>query len=137
MIYFHIEDIDYKLSEKKSTKNWITNCIENEGYKLGDINYILCSDDYLLQINTQYLNHDTYTDIVTFNYCTANIISGDLFISVERVKENSELHKATFETELKRVMIHGVLHLMKYNDKTSEEVLEMRAKEDFYLTLLA
>ena len=102
---------------------------------LGEINVVFCSDQYLLKLNQQYLNHNTFTDIITFDYVEGETISGDLFISVERVKENAQKASLPFANELNRVIVHGLLHLMGYNDKTDQETQEIRAKEDFYLTL--
>jgi len=135
-IYFHFEDVQLIYFMEVSIKTWITRSIEAEQKQVGELNYIFCSDQYLLQINQEYLNHDTFTDIVTFNYVENNIISGDLFISIDRVKENSVKFKSSFSEELNRVLIHGVLHLIGYNDKSTKEAQEIRAKEDFYLTLL-
>jgi len=134
-IAFFTEDIDFKLSNESVVAEWIENCIASEGKKAGNLTFVFCSDEYLLPINIQYLNHDTFTDIITFNYVEENTISGDIFISVDRVKENAEKLKATFKQELCRVIIHGVLHLIGYNDKTPEEAHQIRAREDFYLTL--
>lgn len=136
-IYFHNESIDFKVVNEQKVLSWIEKTILEESFSLGNLNFIFCSDDYLLNLNKEYLNHDTYTDIVTFNYCENNIISGDLFISIDRIKDNSTQLKLSFNSELNRVIIHGVLHLIGYNDKTPEEILEMRAKEDFYLNLLS
>ncbi|MBO7145068.1 MAG: rRNA maturation RNase YbeY [Salinivirgaceae bacterium] len=109
--------------------------VANEDRTLGDVNYILCSDAYLLDINRQYLNHDYYTDVISFDYCEDNVISGDIFISVDTVADNAKEYGVTFEKELARVMIHGVLHFVGYNDKSDEEVPVMRAKENQYLSL--
>ncbi|KAA3650429.1 MAG: rRNA maturation RNase YbeY [Bacteroidetes bacterium] len=135
MINYFYEDIDFQIDESQKLNLWVEKSILNEGKILGDLNYIFCSDDYLLTMNQDYLNHDTYTDIITFNYCETNIISGDLFISIDRVIDNAKKAKVSFIHELKRVMIHGVLHLIGYNDKTSSQAKEIRAKEDFYLAL--
>lgn len=134
-VLFHFEEIDLKIENLSALTQWIKNSIESENKQLGSINYIFCSDQYLLKMNQDYLDHDTFTDIITFNYVEENIISGDLFISIERVKENSLTMELPFIVELKRVMIHGVLHLMGYDDKTPSETAQIRAKEDFYLTL--
>jgi rRNA maturation RNase YbeY len=136
-IYFHFEEVEIDNFQAEKLTNWITSTIKNEEKEPGEINYIFCSDEYLLNINQQYLNHDTFTDIVTFNYVNNNIISGDLFISYERILENAKQFSVTELHELKRVMVHGILHLIGYNDKTAEEAQEIRAKEDFYLTLSA
>ncbi len=107
--------------------------INNERKKQGEINFIFCSDDYLLDMNKQYLQHDYFTDVITFDYSENNILSGDVFISIDRIKENAGEYKVPFEQELQRVMIHGVLHLAGYNDKTDEEKKEMTDKENEYL----
>lgn len=119
--------------QKKLLKNTIEYLIKNENKYTGDITVIFCSDDYLLKINEQYLNHDYYTDIITFDYVENSVISGDLFISTDRVKENSAQLNVSFEKELYRVVLHGILHLTGYKDKTEDEKKVMRGKEDFYL----
>jgi probable rRNA maturation factor len=134
-IHFHFEDVQLNSFKEANTKAWITRSIETEKKQVGVLNYIFCSDQYLLKINQDYLNHNTFTDIVTFNYVEYNVISGDLFISIDRVKDNSVEFKSSFSQELNRVLIHGVLHLIGYNDKSTKEAQEIRAKEDFYLTL--
>ena len=111
----------------------LTNLLNKEAKTLGEISIIFVSDSYLLEMNQKYLNHDYYTDIITFDYCEMNIVSGDLFISVDRVQENAESFDVDFLTELKRVMIHGVLHLCGYKDKTEEEERMMRELENKYL----
>lgn len=116
-------------------KNWISKAILNENLKEGDINYIFCDDNYLSEINIKYLNHTTLTDIISFDYTIGKIISGDIFISIERVEENAILYNATFNDELHRVMIHGILHYCGYKDKTIDEKIRMRSKEDYYLSL--
>lgn len=134
-VHFFTEDTSYKLKNKLKLKSWIKDTIVAEGYKLDELNYILCSDEYLLQINQQYLNHDTYTDIVTFdNSDQEQIIIGDIFISVERTQENAVKFNVSPDTELHRVIIHGVLHLMGYKDKSAADKKLMTQKEDFYLT---
>ncbi|MFD0795351.1 rRNA maturation RNase YbeY [Mucilaginibacter litoreus] len=133
-ITFFEEDISYKLKNKTAVRKWINNTIEAEGYKLRELNYIFCSDDYLLQINQQYLDHDTYTDIITFdNSEEEGIIVADIFISVERVQENAANFKVTETQELHRVIIHGALHLLGYKDKSDTDKKKMTSKEDFYL----
>jgi rRNA maturation RNase YbeY len=129
MIYYHAEDVKINIKNKLKTRQWINSTITSEGKTLGDINYIFCSDEYLLKVNQDALDHDYYTDIITFDYCEANIISGDLFISIDRVKDNAEQLKETFEREISRVMIHGVLHLCGYGDKSEAEEKLMRKKE--------
>ena len=135
-IFFHSES-NFQLEDSSSIASWIAKVIIEENKKTGDINYIFCDDKYLLEKNQNYLNHDTYTDIITFDYSEDNTISGDLFISTERVEENAKKFNFTFDQELKRVMIHGVLHLIGYGDKTKDQEKEMREKENFYLKLTA
>lgn len=135
LIYFHNEDIDFELSDPLKTKRWILECISNENKSCGELNFIFCSDDYLLKINQSHLNHDTFTDIITFNYVENNVISGDIFISIDRIKDNANSFDVAFSEELHRVIIHGVLHLIGYDDKTPSDAQEIRQKEDFYLTL--
>ena len=138
MISFFNEDIDFKVPQSRKTKIWLKSAAEAEGFRLNQLNYIFCSDEHLLNVNRQYLNHDFYTDIITFdNSEFENEIESDIFISVERVKENAIEFGKSFEEELKRVLIHGVLHLVGFNDETNEEETKMRAKEDFYLTIFS
>ncbi|HEY8928366.1 MAG TPA: rRNA maturation RNase YbeY [Mucilaginibacter sp.] len=133
-IHFFEEDITYKLKNKTAVRAWVTETIRAEGYKLKELTYIFCSDAYLLQINRQYLNHDTYTDIVTFdNSEIAGSIAGDIFISIERIRENAEKYKHAEAEELHRVIIHGALHLLGYKDKSAADKKKMTEKEDFYL----
>ena len=133
-ILFHSE-CDFTPSKKDARSRWIINSIINESKKVGELSFIFCTDEYLLEKNIQFLDHDTYTDIITFNYCEGDIISGDIFVSVERVTENANAFGVDFEDELDRVLIHGVLHLAGYHDKSKKEVNTMREKEDFYLSL--
>ena len=132
-IFFHSEN-SFQLTNESNIKKWIKECIIEEGFLSGEINVIFCDDEYLLQQNINYLNHNTFTDIITFNYNKENLISGDLFISTDRVIENAKKFNVTFDHELKRVIIHGVLHLLSYNDKTDEEQVKMRERENYYLT---
>lgn len=134
-ITFNSEDLIFSLSNEQSVVDWINNAINEEHKSIGKIAYIFCSDKYLHNINLTHLNHDTYTDIITFDYSENEFVSGDIFISIDRVKENAVTYKTTFENELFRVLIHGVLHLLGYNDKTTVDAKTMRTKEDFYLTL--
>ncbi len=127
------EDIRPVKIYRNHIKKSIKNLINKELKILGDLTVILCSDKYLLNINIEYLQHNYYTDIITFNYVDGNVISGDLFVSIERVKENSAEFNTCFIKELYRVMFHGVLHLIGYNDKTADEKKAMREKEDLYL----
>lgn len=129
MISFNSE-IDFQLNSEALFSNWISRVILSENKKEGDINYIFCDDEFILDINKQYLNHDYYTDIISFDYSVGNELHGDIFISVERVQENAEDFNVTFEEELKRVIIHGILHYCGYKDKSEEEEALMRNKED-------
>ncbi|MBT5614660.1 MAG: rRNA maturation RNase YbeY [Flavobacteriales bacterium] len=128
--YLKTEDI----TEINQNKKWLNQVISNEAKEEGDITYIFCDDDYLLEKNIRFLNHNTLTDVITFDYCEGNSVSGDIFISIERVKENSEVFKVDFLTELNRVMVHGLLHLLGYKDKTERESNLMRKKENYYLS---
>ena len=132
--YFYEDINEFELSETIS--EWINKTITNENKETGEINVIFCSDEYLLKMNKEHLNHDYYTDIITFDYCQGSLVSGDLFISVDRVGENAKDFNVDFKNELNRVIIHGVLHLIGYNDKTDDEQKEMTEKENFYLNLL-
>ena len=129
MIDFHFE-CDFELVERIYYADWISRIISSEDDKLGRLNYIFCDDEYLLGINRQYLNHDTYTDIITFPYDDMGGISGDIFISIERVRDNVKEYQVDFDAELKRVMAHGVLHLLGFGDKSEEEADLMRSKEN-------
>ncbi|MDB4918471.1 rRNA maturation RNase YbeY [Mucilaginibacter sp.] len=133
-IQFFEEDITYKLKNKTAVRQWITETIQAEGFKLKELTYVFCSDNYLLQINQQYLDHDTYTDIITFdNSEIANTIVGDIFISIDRIRENALKFSTTETDELHRVIIHGALHLLGYTDKSAPARKKMTIKEDFYL----
>lgn len=136
MISFQNQSITFKLKDKTRLKAWIKTVTEKEKHRLGDINYIFCSDDELLEINIQHLNHNTYTDIITFDYTEDHKISSDIFISVDRVEENAKKFKVSFEEELHRVMIHGILHLCGYKDKSKADAELMRKKENGALRLL-
>lgn len=129
MINYNYE-IDFVLSDEDIYSSWIDAVILSEKKELGEVSYIFCDDEYLLEINKQYLNHDTLTDIISFDYTEDNIISGDIFISLERVRDNAADLNTTFDEELKRVMIHGILHYCGYKDKSANEELLMRSKED-------
>ncbi len=136
-VHYFNEQCSFTLKGKKNTSAWLTKVLEREGKKSGEINYIFCSDAYLIQLNNAHLQHNTYTDIITFDYSEklSQTVSSDIYISVERVKENAKVFNTSFKEELNRVMVHGVLHLCGYKDKKTEEKKEMRAKEDFYLKL--
>jgi len=129
MISYNYET-EFKLSNEDVFSTWISTIIESESKKEGEINYIFCDDDYLLEINQQYLDHDTLTDIISFDYSVGNELHGDIFISIERVRENAEEFNVSFDEELKRVMAHGVLHYCGYKDKTESDEQLMRSKED-------
>ncbi len=134
-ILFHNKDISYELDNTSEIISWILACIDDEKTSLNFVNFIFCSDSYLHTINLEYLNHDTLTDIITFPY-SDETIEADIFISIERVKENAKLFEVSFKNELHRVIIHGILHLLGYADKSELEKNKMRAKEDFYLNKL-
>jgi len=123
-----------EIIEISHQKKWLKQVISNEDKLVGDITYIFCNDDYLLKKNIQFLHHNTLTDVITFDYCKGNSVSGDIFISIERVKENSEDFKVDFLSELNRVLVHGLLHLLGYKDKTESEANLMRKKENYYLS---
>lgn len=132
-ISFFKEDVSVKLVNRKQKKNWIKFAVENEGFYCGDLSFIFCSDEYLLKINKEYLGHDYFTDIITFDYVEDKNISGDIFISIDRIKENADEFNVSFDEELNRVIIHGVLHLVGFNDKDESSKLLMTMKEDEYL----
>ncbi|WP_298262960.1 rRNA maturation RNase YbeY [uncultured Lutibacter sp.] len=135
MIEFNYETA-FKLKDEEKIKNWISSCILHYGFTEGELNYIFCDDAYLLKLNVEFLEHDTLTDIISFDYTLGKLISGDIFISIERVKENAKIFSQTLDNELNRVIIHGVLHYIGYKDKTEGEKLLMRAEEDACLKLL-
>jgi len=135
-IHFHSEEINFKAPSAPSLKKWLLQLAKMENSNIKEINYIFCSDKYLLQINKEYLDHHYFTDIITFdNSETEGNIEGDIFISVDRVKENAESYTVSFELELQRVMAHGLLHLLGYKDKSTKEQSLMRERENFYLEL--
>jgi rRNA maturation RNase YbeY len=136
MVTFNNQSCDFKLKEKAKLKLWIKTVTEKESCKLGTINYIFCTDDELLEINVKHLNHNTFTDIITFDYSEAKTIHSDIFISIDRVTENSKKFKVTFENELHRVIIHGILHLCGYKDKSKADAELMRKMENASLDLL-
>jgi len=129
-ISFQNQSITFNLSEKLKIKSWIRQIVESEKKQLGQINFVFTSDEELLKTNIEFLAHNTFTDIITFDYCEGKIINGDIIISVERVKDNSEKFKTGFNEELKRVIIHGVLHLCGYKDKSKADAELMRKKEN-------
>lgn len=135
-IYFHFLYPPFSLSNRSELKSFIKHLIQKEGRQLKKINYIFCNDDYLLNINQTHLNHNTFTDIITFDYSTKEeAIVSDIYISIDRIKENAKIYNTTFKRELLRVIFHGALHLCGYKDKTKAEQEIMRSKEDFYLNL--
>lgn len=143
MITYHSENISFNLKGKREINNWIKSVVSDlqfslkmSNYKVGNINIVFCNDTYLLEINQKYLNHNYFTDIITFDYSENGIISGDLFISVDTVKENSLKFKVSFDEEIKRVIIHGVLHLLGYKDKTKSEKLKMKDAENMALSMI-
>ncbi|MFK7781576.1 rRNA maturation RNase YbeY [Psychroserpens sp.] len=136
MISFNYET-DFKISNEQNFAVWISEVIASEDCRLGEINYIFCNDNYLHDINLKYLNHDTLTDIISFDYSVGKELHGDIYISVDRVKENAKYFNVEFKEELKRVMVHGVLHYCGYKDKSEEDKSIMRLKEDFYIKQLS
>lgn len=136
MIVFFNEDIKFKFQGKNNFKTWLNKVVDKEGFKIKDLNYIFCSDEYLHKINVDYLDHDTFTDIITFdNSEDESIIEGDIFISVERIEENSQTLNTVFDDELKRVIVHGLLHLCGHGDYSVEDKAEMRRLESEYMLL--
>ncbi|MDF1698535.1 MAG: rRNA maturation RNase YbeY [Saprospiraceae bacterium] len=130
-ITFHKEAIEFELPDEDRLKDWLVDIVTEEEKMISQLSYIFCSDEYLLEINKTYLNHDYYTDIITFPYKQGKTIESDIFISIDRVKDNAEKYNTSFQKELLRVIAHGVLHLVGYKDKTEEEQKEMRSKEDW------
>lgn len=134
MIDFFTET-DFHLKEPEKTREWLSAVIDSEGKTLGEIGYVFCSDAYLLDLNQQFLQHDTYTDILSFDDCMGNLLQGEIYISIDRVTENAKEFEVPFEEELRRVLVHGVLHFCGYKDKTTEEAAQMREKENEKLKL--
>lgn len=135
-IFFNAEDVEMPNINQEKLCLWLQKVSEKENKDIGEINYIFCSDKYILEVNKQYLNHDYFTDIISFDYSEGNTISGDLFISLDTIKDNADYYKVDYDDELKRVIIHGVLHLLKYNDKTDAEQDVMTKMENESLVLL-
>ena len=129
MIEFNYET-DFLLENESKLSDWIQFCIQENDFKLGEINYVFCDDNYLHKLNVEFLNHDTLTDIISFDNTLGKLVNGDIFISIERVQENATVFNTTFSEELHRVMIHGVLHYLGFKDKTDDEKEEMRSKEN-------
>ena len=135
-IYFFLEEVRYNLRKKRNIRSWIIQTAENEDYKIGTLNYILTNDEILVQLNRDYLRHFTLTDIITFDLSeNEGLLTGDIYISVDRAKENAKKFKETVNNEIKRLMIHGILHLVGYKDKSTSDRELMRAKEEYYLSL--
>lgn len=135
MVSYFLQDIDFVFKHKRLNNSWLKLVAESEIKKLGNINIIFCSDNYILDVNVKYLGHDYFTDIITFDYCEKDILSGDLFISIDTVRDNAKFYKTEFNDELNRVIVHGLLHLIGYDDHTPEEQKIMREKENYYLEL--
>lgn len=135
MVRYFSEDIKFEFKDKLSNNRWLRFVASSEVKKLGGINIIFCSDNYILDVNMKYLQHDYFTDIITFDYCEGDVLNGDLFISIDSVRENSVFYGTQFTDELLRVIVHGILHLIGYDDHSEEEIKLMRSKEDYYLSL--
>ena len=135
MVRYFNEDVNFVLKQKLLNNRWLKTVAGSEIKRLGNINIIFCSDNYILDVNLKYLQHDYFTDIITFDYCEKDILNGDLFISIDSVKDNAEHYGTEFENELFRVMVHGLLHLIGYDDHTPEDIAVMRSKEDYYLSV--
>lgn len=136
-VSFHSEQINFSISDEHVVASWLNDVCVAEGKSLEAVSYIFCSDEYLLEMNRLYLNHDYYTDVITFDYCEADAVSGDVFISIDRVEENAQTVGVSKQDELHRVMVHGVLHLIGYGDKSEADKEQMTQKEDYYLSLRA
>lgn len=135
MILYYYEDVDFVFKNKTLNNRWLRLVAKSEIKRIGDISIIFCSDNYILDINQRYLQHDYFTDIITFDYCEGDKLSGDLFISIDSVKENAMEYGSEFSDELNRVIVHGILHLIGYDDHTEEDIAMMRKKENYYLSL--
>lgn len=135
-IKYFSEDVPMPKLRKRAATNWIKKVITAEEHTLGDISFIFCSDGYLLEVNKKYLNHDYFTDIITFDYVEDKLVNGDIFISIDRVRENAREFKTTFYNEIHRILIHGILHLLGYKDKSKKDKIIMTEKEDYYLNYL-
>ena len=136
MISYFTQDTAFEFKGKRKCSSWLKDVAASEGHRMGDLSIIFCSDPYLLDINKKYLEHDYYTDIITFDYCEEDILNGDLFISIDTVRANADFYGATFHEDLSRVIVHGVLHLIGYDDHSDDDVKQMRAKENEYLAKL-
>ncbi|MGM9789777.1 MAG: rRNA maturation RNase YbeY [Candidatus Cryptobacteroides sp.] len=136
MISYFLEDTNFKFNTRRRTSRWLKSVAKIENRSIGEINIIFCSDPYILDLNIKSLDHHFFTDIITFDYCEGDILSGDLYISVDTVRANAEFYNTDFDNELYRVIVHGLLHLIGYDDHSDEEIAVMRSKEDFCLNLL-
>ena len=134
MIRYFNEDIKFDFRQRLSNNRWLKFVAGSELKTLGNVNIIFCSDNYILDVNMQYLQHDYFTDIITFDYCEGKVLSGDLFISIDSVRENASFYGTEFKDELNRVIVHGLLHLIGYDDHSEEDIKVMRLKEDYYLS---
>lgn len=132
-IHFFSEEINYTYPDKLRTKQWLSAVAANESKTIGELNYIFCSDEYLLEINKTYLNHNTFTDVITFDYCADDKVIGEIYISIDRIKDNAARFNSTVADETHRVLVHGLLHLLGYKDKKPADKNKMTAKEDYYL----
>lgn len=137
MIRYFQEDIRFELKQKMQNNRWLKMVAGSEMRRLGAINIIFCSDNYILDVNMKYLQHDYFTDIITFDYCEGDVLSGDLFISIDSVRENALFYGTEFADELNRVMVHGLLHLIGYDDHTEADIAVMRQKENYYIEMKA
>ena len=137
MIRYFQEDIRFELKQKMLNNRWLKMVAGSEMRRLGAINIIFCSDNYILDVNMKYLQHDYFTDIITFDYCEKDVLSGDLFISIDSVRENAQFYGTEFADELNRVMVHGLLHLIGFDDHSEADIAEMRQKENYYLEMRA
>ena len=136
MVRYFFEDTKFVFKNRKLNNLWLKTVAESEVRRLGDVSIIFCSDNYILDVNQKYLSHDYFTDVITFDYCEGNLLSGDIFVSVDSVRENAITYGAvSFEEELNRVMVHGLLHLIGYDDHTQEDTAIMRSKENYYLDI--
>ena len=135
MIRYFQEDIRFEFKQKMLNNRWLKMVAGSEMRRLGAINIIFCSDNYILDVNMKYLQHDYFTDIITFDYCEKDVLSGDLFISIDSVRENAQFYGTEFADELNRVMVHGLLHLIGYDDHSEADIAVMRQKENYYLEM--
>ena len=133
MLKIYYKDVKFRLRKTKEIKNWIVQVIRSEGKEPGDLSFIFVADNYIKKINRDFLNHDYYTDVIAFDYGEGNMINGEIYLGIETIKRNTKIFNSNLKDEILRVMIHGVLHLIGYNDKNANEVKQMRRKEDVYL----